>query len=291
MKIGIFAMLSEKTIDPVSAARRCEELGFESFWVLEHAIIPVHMKVPYPALDGKVPDPYTRFPDPFVLLGMAAAVTKTLKLGTAICLVAERHPLALAKEVATLDYFSGGRVLFGVGGGWLAGESEIMGVNFPQRWRVIRDYLRAIKELWTKPEASYEGKFLKFPPVLANPKPAQKPHPPIFIGAGGLNWKCERAVKDTVALGNGWMPAVLPPKDLAHHLGVMKQFCAEAGRDFNALEISVTFLQQPELQPQDPQRALAEYTEAGAHRLILCPVLERTNAERVLEKVAKDYLP
>ena len=147
-----------------------------------------------------------------------------------------------------------------------------------------------MKELWTKPEASYEGKFLKFPPVIANPKPAQKPHPPIFIGAGGLNWKCERAVKDTVALGNGWMPAMLPPKDLAHHLGVMKQLCAEAGRNFNELEISVTFLQQPELQPQDPERALAEYTEAGAHRLILCPVLERPNAERVLEQVAMDYL-
>jgi probable F420-dependent oxidoreductase len=282
MKIGIFAFLSEKTIDPVSAARRCEELGFESFWVPEHAIFPVHLKVPYPALDGKVPDPYTRFPDPFVLLGMAAAVTKTLKLGTAICLVPERHPLALAKEVATLDYFSGGRVMFGVGAGWQADESEIMGVDFRQRWPITRDYLRAMKELWTKPEASYEGKFIKFPPVLA--------HPPIFIGAGGLNWKCERAVKDTVALGNGWMPAVLAPKDLAHHLGVMKQLCAEAGRNFNDLEISVTFLQQPEMQPQDPKRALAEYAEAGAHRLILCPVLDRPNAERVLEQVAKDYL-
>lgn len=291
MKIGIFAMLSEKTIDPVSAARRCEELGFESLWVPEHAIIPVQMKVPYPALDGKVPDPYTRFPDPFVLLSMAAAVTTTLKLGTAICLVPERHPIALAKEVATLDYFSGGRVMFGVGAGWQAEESEIMGVDFRQRWPITRDYLRAMKELWTKPEASYEGKFLKFPPVLANPKPAQKPHPPIFIGAGGLTWKSERAIKDTVALGNGWMPVAIPPKDLARHLGVMKQLCAEAGRNFNELEISATFLQQPELQPQqEPQRALAEYAEAGAHRLILCPVLERPHAERVLEKLAKDYL-
>ena len=113
MKIGIFAMLSERTLDPVSVARKCEELGFESIWVPEHAIIPVHTKVPYPALDGKIPDAYTRFPDPFVLLGMMASVTRTLKLGTAICLVPERHPLTLAKEVATIDYFSGGRFLFG----------------------------------------------------------------------------------------------------------------------------------------------------------------------------------
>ena len=290
MKIGIFAMLSEKTIDPISAARRCEELGFESFWVPEHAIIPVQTKVPYPVLDGKIPDSYTRFPDPFVLLGMAAAVTQTLKLGTAICLVPERHPLALAKEVATLDYFSGGRVLFGVGAGWQAEESEIMGVDFHRRWPITRDYLRAMKELWTKPEASYEGKFVKFPPVLANPKPAQKPHPPIFIGAGGLMWRCERAIKDTVALGNGWMPVAVPPKDLMQHLSVMRELCTEAGRNFNELEISMTFLQQPELQPQDPQRALAEYTEAGVHRLILAPVLERPNAERELEKIAKEYL-
>ena len=112
MKIGILALLSEMTLDPVSVARRCEELGFESIWAPEHAIIPVHTKVPYPALDGKIPDVYTRFPDPFVLLGMMASVTRTLKLGTGICLVPERHPLALAKEVATLDYYSGGRFLF-----------------------------------------------------------------------------------------------------------------------------------------------------------------------------------
>ena len=291
MKIGIFAMLSESTIDPVSAARKCEELGFESIWVPEHAIIPVHTKVPYPALDGKIPEPYTRFPDPFVLLSMMSSVTARLKLGTAICLVPERHPLALAKEVATLDYFSGGRFLFGIGAGWQAEESEIMGVDFRRRWPITREYLRAMKELWTRPEASFEGQFLKFPAVIANPKPAHKPHPPIFIGAGGLNWKRERAIKDTVDLGDGWMPVALAPRDLAGDLAVMKQLCAEAGRDFNRLEISMTFLQQPELQPQEPKRALAEYAEAGAHRLILAPVLERKNAERVLDRMAKDYLP
>jgi probable F420-dependent oxidoreductase len=290
MKIGILALLSEMTLDPVSVARRCEELGFESIWAPEHAIIPVHTKVPYPALDGKIPDVYTRFPDPFVLLGMMASVTRTLKLGTGICLVPERHPLALAKEVATLDYYSGGRFLFGIGAGWQAEESEIMGVDFPRRWPITREYIRAMKELWTKSEASFEGRYLKFPAVIANPKPAHKPHPPVFIGAGGLNWKRERAIHDTVAIGDGWMPVTLPPKDLASDLAVMKQLCAEAGRDFNQLEITVTFLQQPELQPKDPKRGVAEYAEAGAHRLILAPVLDRNNAERALEQTAKDYL-
>jgi probable F420-dependent oxidoreductase len=290
MKIGILALLSELTLDPVSVARRCEELGFESIWSPEHAIIPVHTKVPYPALDGKIPDVYTRFPDPFVLLGMMASVTRTLRLGTGICLVPERHPLALAKEVATLDYFSGGRFMFGIGAGWQAEESEIMGVDFPRRWPITREYIRAMKELWTKPEASFEGRYLKFPAVISNPKPAQQPHPPVFIGAGGLNWKRERAIHDTVAIGDGWMPVTLPPKDLVSDLAVMKELCAEAGRDFNQLEITITFLQQPELQPKDPKRALAEYTEAGAHRLILAPLLDRNNAERALEQTAKDYL-
>jgi probable F420-dependent oxidoreductase len=290
MKIGVFAMLSEKTLDPITVARRSEELGFESLWVPEHAIIPVHMKVPYPALDGRIPDVYTRFPDPFVLLGMAAAVTNRIRLGTGICLVPERHPLALAKEVATVDYFSGGRMLFGIGAGWQADESEIMGVDFRNRWPITRDYLRAMKELWTKPEASYEGKFLKFPPVIANPKPSQRPHPPIFLGAGGLNWKCDRAIRDTVELGDGWMPVALPPSDLTRHLRTLKELCAQAGRDYNALEITVTFLQQPELQPQNPRRAVEEYAEAGAHRLIVAPVLDRGVGERALEDTAKNYM-
>jgi probable F420-dependent oxidoreductase len=221
---------------------------------------------------------------------MISSVTRKLRLGTGICLVPERHPLALAKEVATIDYFSGGRFMFGVGAGWQAEESEIMGVDFPRRWPITREYLRAMKELWTKPEASFEGRFLRFPAVIANPKPAQKPHPPIFIGAGGLNWKRERAIRDTVAVGDGWMPVSLPPKDLAADLKSMKELCAEASRDFSKLEISMTFLQQAELQPKDPKRALAEYAEAGAHRLILAPVLDRADAERNLERIAKDYL-
>jgi alkanesulfonate monooxygenase SsuD/methylene tetrahydromethanopterin reductase-like flavin-dependent oxidoreductase (luciferase family) len=147
-----------------------------------------------------------------------------------------------------------------------------------------------MRELWTKPEASFDSKYLKFPAVLADPKPAHKPHPPILIGAGGLNWKRERAIKDTVALGDGWMPVALPPKDLASDLALMKRLCAEAGRDFSKLEISMTFLQQPELQPTDPKRALEEYAEAGAQRLIIAPVLDRENAERILERTAKDYL-
>lgn len=291
MKIGILALLSEDTADPARVARKCEALGFESFFLPEHAIIPVKHKVPYPAGDGTIPEPYAHFLDPFIGLAMAASVTTRIKLGTGVCLVPEHHPLVLAKEVATLDRLSGGRFLFGIGAGWLADESEIMGVDFRRRWPMTREYLRAMKELWTKPEPSFEGEFVHFPALKCYPKPAQRPHPPILIGAGGLSWKCERALRDTAAIGDGWMPVTLPAAELAGHLANLKKLCAEAGRDFSRIDISVLFLQQPELQPRDPRRALKEYSEAGAHRLILSPAtLVPDKADSILENLAKQYL-
>jgi len=291
MKIGILAFLSEESISPAEVARKCEALGFESLFLPEHAIIPVKHRVPYPAGDGTIPEPYAHFPDPFVALGMAAAVTTRLKLGTGICLVNEHHPLALAKTVATLDHLSGGRVLFGIGAGWLADESEIMGVDFKRRWPIVRDYIRAMKELWTKSEPAYQGEFLKFPAVKMYPKPAQRPHPPILIGAGGLGWKCERAIKDTVEWGDGWFPVVMSPAELVRHLASMKELSAGAGRDFAKIEVSMLFLQQPELQPQDPARAVDEYSRAGVHRMVLSPpALTPGRADAILEGLAKQYL-
>ena len=117
-------------------------------------------------------------------LALAGAATNKIKLGTGICLVPERDPIVMAKEVATVD-FSNGRFLFGIGAGWLQDETEIMGVDFKQRWPMTREYIRAMKELWTKPEPSFEGEFVKFPPVKSDPKP-RKPYPPIIIGAGGF---------------------------------------------------------------------------------------------------------
>ena len=296
MKIGVGAFIDESTAPPDQIGRKCEALGFESIWLPEHPVMPTGFAPPQSSVSDRVfekneiPDWYTRIPDPFVTLMAVAAATTRLRLGTGVCLVPEHEPITLAKTVATLDFFSGGRFEFGIGAGGIRQESEAMGVDFRRRWVMTREYIRAMKELWTKPEASFEGRFLKFPAVISNPKPAHKPHPPIFIGAGGLNWKRERAIHDTVAIGDGWMPVTLPPKDLASDLAVMKQLCAEAGRDFNQLEITMTFLQQAELQPQDPKRALAEYAEAGAHRMILAPVLDRNNAERALERTVKDYL-
>jgi len=229
MKIGVLGFVSTNTVDPASMAKRAEALGFESFYLPEHPVIPVKHKTRYPLTpDGEIPEPYAHMIDPFVGLALAAAATSKIGLGTGICLVPERDPIILAKEVATLDYYSGGRFIFGIGAGWLRDESEIMGVNFPRRWPMTREYIRAMKELWTRPEASFEGEFIKFPPVKCNPKPARKPHPPIHIGAGGIGPSMDRALRDTVAIGDGWAPLGLAPEALAAELAKLKKMCSEA---------------------------------------------------------------
>ena len=285
MKIGILAWITPKSPDAATVARKCEALGFESFFLPEHPIIPVHCKTPYPIGDGKIPELYTRMVDPFIGLAFAAAATKRIKLGTGVCLVPEHEPITLAKEIATLDLFCGGRFIFGIGAGWLIDESEIMGVDFRRRWAVTREYIRAMKELWTKPEASFEGEFVKFPPVLSYPKPAQKPHPPIHIGAGGLG-PVERALKNTVAIADGWAPLRMPPDRLAAELAKLKKMCAEANRDFTHMEISVYF---PPVDG-DPQAVIAQYREAGCHRLVLdAPNLEKGEPEAALEQLARQF--
>jgi len=285
MKIGILAWVTHKSPDPATVAKKCEALGFESFFLPEHPIIPVHCKTPYPIGDGRIPEMYTRMVDPFVGLAFAAGATSRIKLGTGVCLVPEHEPIALAKQIATLDLYSGGRFIFGIGAGWLVDESEVMGVDFRRRWPMMRDYVRAMKELWTKPEASFDGEFVQFPPVFSYPKPAQKPHPPIHIGAGGLG-PVERALKHTVAVGDGWAPLRMPPDRLATELAKLKRMCEEAGRDFSRMEISVYFPQVD----SDTERAIAQYREAGCHRLVLdSPSLEKGDAEAALEQLARQW--
>ena len=146
MDIGIFVFETNASMDPAVLAKRAEELGFESFWAAEHPIVPVRTTTPYPfASDGIIPDPYNRIADPFISLARASAVTTTIKLGTGICLVPEHNPLLLAKEVATLDHFSGGRFIFGIGAGWLREETELMGGDFPRRWTQTKDAVLAMK--------------------------------------------------------------------------------------------------------------------------------------------------
>lgn len=284
MKVGLQTFVSESTADPARIARKAEALGFDAIFIPEHLLIPVQHRTPHPIGDGTIPDFYARMPDPFISLAHAAAATSRIKLGTGICLVPERDPIAMAKEIATLDLWSGGRFLFGIGAGWLADESEIMGVEFKRRWPMTREYIAAMKELWTRPEPSFEGKFVRFPKIKFFPKPVQKPHPPVIIGAGGMAAGCERALKDTVAMGDGWMPLGLSPAQLATELGNLRRMCAEAGRDFSKIEITFLLFEMP----PDPGRAVREYHEAGAHRVLVnAPTLAPDKYERELEDLAR----
>ena len=226
MHIGISTFPTDYSIDVVVLASRMEEMGFESLWVPEHPILPVKTSSPWSGSpDGVIPKVYADIVDPFVALARASAVTTKLKLGTGICLLPERNPLLLAKEVATLDMYSRGRFLFGIGAGWLKEETEIMGGDFDHRWSQTRESVLAMKELWMKEEAEYHGKYVDFPLVHLHPKPIQKPHPPIFLAGFSPN-----ILKRVAQWGDGWIPnripgtmVPIPPEQMKRHRATLNQ--------------------------------------------------------------------
>ena len=193
MHFGVSMFHTDYSIPAVQLARALEERGFESMWAPEHSHIPVPRRTPFPG-GGQVPKPYYEVMDPFVVLSAAAAVTKSLKLATGVCLVVQRDPIQTAKLVASIDQVSGGRFLFGVGGGWNAEEIEDHGTAFKSRFKLMRERIEAMKEIWTKETAEYHGEFVNFPTMMTWPKPVQKPHPPIIVG-GAFPPAARRAIR------------------------------------------------------------------------------------------------
>lgn len=277
MNIGVSVPLPAYWVDVAIMAKRAEELGFESFFCAEHPFMPVKTASRFPGSeDGVIPETYAHFVDPFVALARASGVTKTIKLATGIVLVPERHPLLLAKEVSTLDHFSGGRFLFGIGSGWLREETEIMGGDFDHRWTQVRESVLAMKELWTKPEAEFHGKYYDFPLVKSNPKPAQTPHPPVLLGGGAKN-----VLERVVAWGDGWLPNRVTPETLRESRATLDRLAKDAGRDPSKLTISVFG------QPAD-RDLVRRLVDAGAHRVVIRPNAVKTDAEMTaqLERIA-----
>ena len=258
MNIGISTFPTDYSIDIALLAKRAEEMGFESLWVPEHPIIPVTTSSPWPGSpDGIIPKVYADIVDPFVALGRASAVTSALKLGTGICLVPERNPLLLAKEVATLDMYSGGRFLFGVGAGWLKEETEIMGGDFARRWTQTRESVLAMKALWTQVESEHRGEYYDFPPVYSFPRSVQRPHPPVYLGG-----MARRVFRRVVEWGDGWMPNRVTPDDIRAGRERLNALAAESGRDPASISVSVFG------QPAD--RALTDALfAAGADRVMI----------------------
>ena len=264
MKVGVAAFLTEKSGNPGAIAAKAERAGFESFWVAEHLVIPTSYSTYYPrSADGKAPEFYAHLTDPFVALSVAAQATSHIRLGTNVCLLAERNPIATAKAAATLDLYSGGRLTMGVGAGWFPEEAAIMGVDFKRRWRHLRESVEAIRELWSKPEASYAGEIIKFPPVRLYPKPLQKPYPPILLGAHDPG----PALKRVARWADGWMPGGLSPEKAAECIPQIKRMARENGRDPERIDFSV-MLGIPGQQAPAVD-ALRRYAEAGVSRVIM----------------------
>ncbi|HJR03607.1 MAG TPA: LLM class F420-dependent oxidoreductase [Methylomirabilota bacterium] len=239
MHLGVFSYNVAYGARPDELARAAEERGFESFWVGEHTHIPAARQTPYPGGEP-LPKPYYHMADPFVSLMAAAAATRTIKLGTGICLVVEHDPIVLAKSVATLDWLSGGRVLFGIGGGWNREEMEHHGTPFARRWRVLRERVLAMKALWTEEEASFHGEFVNFDRAISFPKPVQRPHPPILFGGATDGGRAR-----VVDYCDGWIPIDVLLDDLPAAIADLRRKAAAAGRRPDDLSVSVFAFKPP----------------------------------------------
>ena len=228
MDVGVSIFLTDESAGPAQVARAAEERGFESLFLPEHTHIPASRRSPWPA-GGELPREYARCVDPFVALAVAAAVTTDLKLGTGVCLVVERDPITLAKEVATLDRVSAGRFLFGIGAGWNREEMANHGTNPVTRWKLMRERVEAMIAIWTSDEAEYHGEMVDFDPIWSWPKPLQRPHPPVIVGGAG-----DRALEAAAEYGNGWAPINGRPDDLAARIRQGQAGASERGRAWAA---------------------------------------------------------
>ena len=255
MKYGVFIFATDLAMDPAELAVAAEERGFESLFVPEHVHMPVERETQFPrSEDGSLPEEYRRIHDPFVALGAAAGATSEIRLGTGICLVTEHEPIALAKQIASLDMISGGRFDFGIGAGWLAEEMEPLGVRYQDRWKVTEQRIEAMKEMWTQEEAEYHSEFVDIPKTYVIPKPVQDPYPPVLIGAGS-KWARQRVVD----WADGWLPNITAPGFVERGIQDIQSRAHEAGRDFDEISINVFGADYD---------AIAEYQRMGVDRCI-----------------------
>ena len=233
MKIGIFAALTAESEHVATLASEIEARGFDSIWVPEHTHIPTTGSTPYPGR-GPVTREFGQTLDPFVTLAVAAGATQTLKLGTAVCLLIQRDTITTAKSVATLDQLSGGRVLFGLGGGWNRPEMENHGTEYASRFKKLEEQIEATKRIWTEDEAEFHGRYVSFDPIWCWPKPLTRPHPPILLGG-----ETEYTLRRVVAHADGWLPRTRDPEQVVTGIARLRELAREAGRDEDSISISV----------------------------------------------------
>ena len=236
MDFGVYMFPTDYAMRPDDFARAAEDRGFESVWFPEHTHIPASRQSPWPG-GGDLPREYWHSYDPFVALTAAAAATTNLKLGTGICLVMERDPIITAKEVASVDRISNGRFIFGIGGGWNAEEMGNHGTNFRRRWRVLRENILAMKEIWTQEEPEFHGEYVDFDKIWSYPKPVQQPHPPILMGGDGPT-----TFDRVVEFADGWIPIGGRGDTgvtLDQKIAILRERLAEAGRDPDSAPVTI----------------------------------------------------
>ena len=280
MDVGLNMSISTNSIDVAEIAAKAEALGFESIWLPEHPVMPVNTASKYPGSpDGSIPDYMSDMADPYIGLARASAVTSSIKLGTGITLIPERNPLVLAGAIATLDRFSGGRFLLGIGTGWLREETEIMGGDFDHRWTQARESIEVMRALWTQDAAEYHGRYYDFPPVQCNPKPAQEGGPPVILGGNARN-----VFRRVARWGDGWMPTAASPEQIAAGRAAIDELAEASGRDPSGIGITVFG------QPAD-RELIGQFERAGANRVIVrLPDTTGVGGLEEMERIAEAVL-
>lgn len=264
MQFGVHLFPTEHSIQPAELARLAEERGLESVWFSEHTHVPLRYLNSPENQSSPLPDYYWQTYDLFVAMTLAAAATQSIRIGSGVALVIERDPIFLAKEVATLDQISRGRFLFGAGAGWLEAEMADHGVVYRTRFQRFKEQIQAIREIWTKDEPEFHGRFVNFDAMKAFPKPYQQPHPPIIMGGEGA-----KAIECAAQVCDGWAPWCMEWEQAKAAIAGLKQQTAANGRDPNALDISLFETSLPE------ERLLAEMEAAGVRRIILTLLAQR----------------
>ena len=289
MKLGILSFNTEYTIRPDDLAVAAEERGFESIWFPEHTHIPASRESAFDFYEdgeyefteklGDMPAEYAHIADPFVSNAAAAVATRTLKIGTGICLVTQHEPLALAKAVASLDRLSEGRFLFGIGAGWNQEEMQNHGTAFESRWRVLEERVAAMKLLWTEREATFRGEYVNFDRVWSWPKPLQKPHPPLILGTLASTWGRQRVAD----IADGWIPIPTLHQDLPADVADLHERLRAAGRDPTA--VSITCFEETEI-PEDDLKRYADYGFV-TRSVTRCPTKDKDVVLRWLDRTAE----
>jgi probable F420-dependent oxidoreductase len=274
MRVGAFYFPADYGINMAELAKALEDRGFDSLFVPEHTHIPASRKSSFPG-GGELPKRYSHTHDPFVALSFAAAATKKLKLGTGILLVPQHEPIVTAKAIASLDQLSGGRFIFGIGGGWNVEEMENHGAKYQTRFKQMREHVLAMKELWTKEEASYNGEFVKFDRVWSWPKPAQQPHPPVILGG-----ETDHTLRRVIDYCDGWFPRPRGGFDVVKGVAHLRQMAEKAGRDPSTITTIV-------FGSANDAKVLESYDKAGIQSALLAiPDESRDEILRYLDKIA-----